>query len=90
MFCLSWYNIIVLSVPSFIYLGSNNLSFLILRHSDPATYEILTQLKIVSSCILWRLVFNKSLETNQYYGVVILLIGKNYNTKENYLNVVHV
>eukprot|EP00899_Mesostigma_viride_P017924 jgi/Mesvir1/26132/Mv06846-RA.1 len=59
-------------VPSLIYLFQNNISFLILRYLDPATYQILNNVKIVSTGIFFMLLLKRRLSFFQWLALLLL------------------
>ena len=50
-----WSTIGLYPIPSLIYLVHNNIQFYTLKYLDPNTYQILGNLKIVTTGILFRL-----------------------------------
>ena len=50
----SWDNICRYPVPSIIYLVHNNLQFATLTYVDTSTYQIMNNLKIVTTGIVFR------------------------------------
>jgi UDP-sugar transporter A1/2/3 len=62
-------------VPSIIYMFHNNVQFFFLKYVDPATYQILGNLKIVSTGLLLRVVLSRYLSNLQWLALTLLMIG---------------
>jgi len=63
------------SIPALIYFVQNNLVFLALSYVDPTTYQVLVNLKILTTGILFRLVLGKELSNLQWAALVLLTVG---------------
>lgn len=57
------------SVPAIIYFVNNNLQFAILSHVNATTYQLLSQLKIVFTGLLFRIFLSKRLSMAQYLAI---------------------
>lgn len=68
----SW---IVFAVPSALYSLNNNLDMLNNQHMDPATEQVLVQCKILTTGIVWWLVFREPLGARKWLSLVLLFIG---------------
>jgi len=66
---------ILYSLPALIYFIQNNLVFVALKFIDPATYQVLVNLKILTTGILFRFVLGKLLSSLQWAGLVLLMVG---------------
>ena len=62
-------------VPSVIYVLHNNIHFLFLKYVDPATYQILGNLKIVTTGLLFRVFLKRRLSKLKWIALVMLLVG---------------
>ena len=62
-------------VPSIIYWLHNNVQFLTLKYLDPATYQVLGNLKIVTTGILFWLLLRRSLTVLQWLALALLMTG---------------
>lgn len=71
----TWQSIMLFPVPSLIYWVHNNVQFYTLRYVDPATYQILGNLKIVTTGVLFRLLLQRRLSTLQWIALALLMIG---------------
>ena len=49
--------------------------FLTLKYVDPATYQILGNLKIVTTGVLFRLVLQRRLSMLQWIALALLMVG---------------
>jgi solute carrier family 35 (UDP-sugar transporter), member A1/2/3 len=61
--------------PSLIYLLHNNVQFFTLRYLDPATYQVLGNLKIVTTGLLFWLFLGRLLSKLQWISLVLLTFG---------------
>ena len=62
-------------VPSIIYWLHNNIQFLTLKYLDPATYQVLGNLKIVTTGILFWILLRRSLTVLQWLALALLMTG---------------
>ncbi len=62
-------------VPSVIYWLHNNVQFLTLKYVDPSTYQILGNLKIVTTGVLFWLWLRRQLSPLQWMALVLLMVG---------------
>ena len=62
-------------VPSAIYLVQNNIQFLFLKYVDPSTYQILGNLKIATTGILFRVFLKRYLSKVKWLSLMLLLVG---------------
>lgn len=62
-------------VPAVIYLVHNNIQFFTLRYLDPATYQVLGNLKIVSTGVLFRFALGRQLTRLQWIALLLLTLG---------------
>lgn len=66
---------VMFGVPALIYACTNNLDALVNNFMDPATFQVLSQMKILTTASLWWLVFRKPILTHQWGGLVLLMLG---------------
>mmetsp|Transcript_20867 Transcript_20867/g.62797 ORF Transcript_20867/g.62797 Transcript_20867/m.62797 type:complete len:334 (+) Transcript_20867:371-1372(+) len=71
----TWQSMALFPVPSVIYWVHNNVQFWTLKYVDPATYQILGNLKIVTTGVLFRLLLRRRLSTLQWIALALLMIG---------------
>ena len=62
-------------VPSIIYWVHNNVQFLTLQYVDAATYQILGNLKIVTTGLLFWVWLRRKLSLLQWMALVLLMVG---------------
>lgn len=67
--------LILYLVPAFLYCLYNNLAFHNLSAFDPTTYFILLQLRVVSTGVLFQIIFKKYLSQKQWMSLILLTIG---------------
>lgn len=60
------------SVPGVLYFINNNLAVHMQLQMDPASYQILSHFKIVSTAILYRFIIKKKLSYRQWFAVTLL------------------
>lgn len=72
---LDWKNARLYPIPSLIYLVHNNVQFMTLKYVDPSTYQILGNLKIVTTGILFRIFLHRKLNKLQWWALVLLMVG---------------
>ncbi|CAK0807438.1 unnamed protein product [Prorocentrum cordatum] len=62
-------------VPSLLYSVNNNLDMLNNQHMDPATEQVLVQGKILTTGIVWWLVFREHMPARKWAALVLLFLG---------------
>ncbi|KAG6395028.1 hypothetical protein SASPL_145619 [Salvia splendens] len=70
-----WRSVRLYPIPSVIYLIHNNVQFATLTYVDTSTYQIMGNLKIVTTGILFRLFLRRKLSNLQWMAIVLLAIG---------------
>lgn len=70
-----WKSVRLYVIPSIIYLIHNNVQFATLTYVDTSTYQIMGNLKIVSTAILFRLFLRRRLSNLQWMAIVLLAVG---------------
>jgi UDP-sugar transporter A1/2/3 len=70
-----WNSVRLYPIPSIIYLVHNNVQFATLTYVDTSTYQIMGNLKIVTTGILFRLFLKRKLSNLQWMAIVLLAIG---------------
>lgn len=70
-----WKTVRMYPIPSIIYLIHNNVQFATLTYVDTSTYQIMGNLKIVTTGILFRLFLKRKLSTLQWMAIVLLAVG---------------
>ncbi|KAJ6818390.1 CMP-sialic acid transporter 1 [Iris pallida] len=70
-----WRSVRLFPIPSIIYLVHNNVQFSTLTYVDPSTYQIMGNLKIVTTGILFRLFLQRKLSNLQWMAIVLLAVG---------------
>ena len=63
------------SVPAALYCVYNNLVYTNLTAFDPGTYNVLMQLRIVMTGIIYQQAFSKRLNRNQWIAIVLIAVG---------------
>ncbi|XP_038681719.1 CMP-sialic acid transporter 1-like isoform X2 [Tripterygium wilfordii] len=70
-----WKSVRLYPIPSIIYLIHNNVQFATLTYVDPSTYQIMGNLKIVTTGILFRVFLKRKLSNLQWMAIVLLAVG---------------
>ncbi|CAI9768854.1 unnamed protein product [Fraxinus pennsylvanica] len=70
-----WKSVRLYPIPSTIYLIHNNVQFATLTYVDTSTYQIMGNLKIVTTAILFRLFLKRKLSNLQWMAIVLLAVG---------------
>ena len=63
------------SIPGLLYFINNNLAVHMQLYMDPASYQILSNFKIVTTAILYRIIIKKKLSRQQWLAVSLLFFG---------------
>merc|ERR1712032_943717 len=71
----SLYTWLLYVVPSVLYAINNNLDMLNNQYMDPATEQVLVQLKILTTGLIWWVVFRTPLGAVKWFALLLLLIG---------------
>ncbi|CAN6460826.1 unnamed protein product [Victoria cruziana] len=70
-----WRSVRLFPIPSVIYLIHNNVQFATLIYVDASTYQIMGNLKIVTTGILFRVFLRRKLSNLQWMAILLLAIG---------------
>ncbi|CAA2951689.1 CMP-sialic acid transporter 1 [Olea europaea subsp. europaea] len=70
-----WKSVRLYPIPSIIYLIHNNVQFATLTYVDTSTYQIMGNLKIVTTALLFRLFLKRKLSNLQWMAIVLLAVG---------------
>ncbi|XP_059649286.1 CMP-sialic acid transporter 1-like isoform X2 [Cornus florida] len=70
-----WKTVRLYPIPSIIYLVHNNVQFATLTYVDTSTYQIMGNLKIVTTGILFRLFLRRKLSNLQWMAIILLAVG---------------
>ncbi|CAL1386463.1 unnamed protein product [Linum trigynum] len=70
-----WKTVRLYPIPSIIYLIHNNVQFATLTYVDTSTYQIMGNLKIVTTGILFRLFLKRKLSNLQWMAIILLAVG---------------
>lgn len=72
---IDWKTLRLYPIPSLIYLLHNNVQFVTLTYVDTSTYQIMGNLKIVTTGILFRMFLKRRLSNLQWMAIVLLTVG---------------
>ncbi|XP_003730167.1 probable UDP-sugar transporter protein SLC35A4 [Strongylocentrotus purpuratus] len=70
----------VFALPALFYAVNNNLVVCIQHYMDPASFEVLSKIKIAITAILYRVVLKNQLSTKQWLAIAVLFIGSMCNS----------
>ena len=62
-------------IPALLFNFQNNLTFLALSYLDSATFQVLSQLKILTTALLSVLILKTKLDKIKWAALVILAVG---------------
>lgn len=63
------------TIPAIIYFINNNLTFVILTHVHPTTFQLISQLKILFTGLLFRVILKRRLHLHQYFAIALVACG---------------
>lgn len=69
------FEILKVSVPSFLYVVQNNLLYLALSNLDAVTYQVCYQLKILTTALFSATMLNRKFSKTKWFSLIILTIG---------------
>nr|CDS32909.1 UDP sugar transporter protein SLC35A4 [Hymenolepis microstoma] len=72
------------AVPAILYTITNNLGLMIQMEMDPATYQVLANLKVFSTAILFRIIIKRPLSYRQWFALFLLIVAGVINGSANY------
>ncbi|KAL3313299.1 hypothetical protein Ciccas_008101 [Cichlidogyrus casuarinus] len=61
------------SVSAMLYTLSNNLGYHILKYMDPVSYQVLSNFKIFTTAVLFRIILRKPLTRTQWIALILLM-----------------
>ncbi|XP_015205314.2 probable UDP-sugar transporter protein SLC35A4 [Lepisosteus oculatus] len=72
---LSWGHMVPYAFPAVLYAINNNLVVYMQLYMDPSTFQVLSNLKIISTALLYSLFLNKHLLPVQWWAVCLLMMA---------------
>lgn len=69
------YGLLRLMVPAALYTVQNNLAYFAMSHLEAATYQLLYQLKILTTALCSVLLLGRSLSWTQWFSLCVLSVG---------------
>lgn len=72
---MSFDEVIVYPIPALLYLIKNLLQYYIFAYVDAPAYQILKNLNIISTGVLYRLILKKNLSAIQWAAFILLCVG---------------
>eukprot|EP00931_Biecheleriopsis_adriatica_P104637 TRINITY_DN79286_c0_g1_i1.p1 TRINITY_DN79286_c0_g1~~TRINITY_DN79286_c0_g1_i1.p1 ORF type:complete len:349 (+),score=72.02 TRINITY_DN79286_c0_g1_i1:34-1047(+) len=63
------------AVPALLYTLQNRLVFEALRHISPPEYQLLNNLKLFTTALMYRLVMRRQLSVQQWFALLLLCLG---------------
>ncbi|KFQ46528.1 putative UDP-sugar transporter protein SLC35A4, partial [Nestor notabilis] len=69
---VSWRHVVPFALSALLYAANNNLVVHMQLFMDPSTYQVLSNLKIVSTALLYSLFLHQRLSTRQWLGPLLL------------------
>ena len=74
------------SIPAFLYFINNNLAIYIQLYMDPTSYQILVNLKIVSTALLYYLIMGKGISKLKWFSLMLLFLAGTFYVYGNLMN----
>ncbi|KAM4675690.1 putative UDP-sugar transporter protein SLC35A4 [Discoglossus pictus] len=72
---VSWRLAAPYSLPALLYCINNNLVVHMQHYMDPSSFQVLSNLKIVSTALLYSLILHQRLSIYKWFSLFLLLIG---------------
>eukprot|EP00746_Dinoflagellata_sp_MGD_P080384 gnl/MRDRNA2_/MRDRNA2_320951_c0_seq1.p1 gnl/MRDRNA2_/MRDRNA2_320951_c0~~gnl/MRDRNA2_/MRDRNA2_320951_c0_seq1.p1 ORF type:complete len:380 (+),score=44.39 gnl/MRDRNA2_/MRDRNA2_320951_c0_seq1:163-1302(+) len=72
---ISFKTFMMYSIPGVMYAVNNQLLYYAVFHLQPGMFQLASNMKFVSTAILFRLVLQKTLTSLQWLGIVTLVLG---------------
>ncbi|XP_066572891.1 probable UDP-sugar transporter protein SLC35A4 [Amia ocellicauda] len=72
---LSWRHVLPYAIPALLYAVNNNLVVYMQVHMDPSTFQVLSNLKIVSTALLYSAFLRKRLQPVQWLAICLLMMA---------------
>ena len=66
---------LVYSIPALLYLVKNLLQYVIFLYVDPPSYQVLKNLNIISTGVLYRIFLKRTLSVIQWSALILLALG---------------
>ncbi|KAK0070361.1 UDP-sugar transporter protein SLC35A4 [Biomphalaria pfeifferi] len=73
-------SVISFSLPALCYGINNNLAVYMQDYMDPSTFQVLCNLKIVSTAVLYRLIMNRKLKFVQWLSLTLMTLAGMLNS----------
>lgn len=71
---------ILLAIPGLIYTVNNTLAFVLLNYVDPATFQLLSNMKVITTTLLAYFFMKKNFSGIQWLSLLILFVGSTLST----------
>ncbi|ESO10641.1 hypothetical protein HELRODRAFT_142702, partial [Helobdella robusta] len=71
------------AVPALLYCSNNNLAVHLQNYMDPATYQVLSNLKIVTTAVLYRIIIKRTMSNVQWLAIILLFIAGSDHTPDS-------
>jgi len=68
------------AIPALIYAVNNNLAYHIQLHMDPASFQILSNMKIASTALQYRVIMKRKIGTIQSFALCLLMLAGVFNS----------
>lgn len=76
----SWLETVLLGVPGLIYAINNTMAFMLLNYVDPATFQLLSNMKVITTTVLTWIIMKKVFSGIQWISLVVLFVGSSLST----------
>ncbi len=68
-------NSYALAVPAGVYFIQNNLAYVALQHLDPATFSVMSQLKLLTAAVFTVIMLRRSISSRKWRALFLLILG---------------
>ena len=66
---------VITAVPALVYMLGNNLHYVILLHANPASINVIANVRLILLALSYRIVLGRSISIARYWAMVGLLVG---------------
>ena len=70
-----WKMTILVGIPAFLYTIQNNLLYFALTELDPSVYQVLYQIKLLTTAIFSTIILKRTISTTRWLSLGLLFIG---------------
>lgn len=72
---IPWKTLLSFSIPALLYTFNNNVAIYMQLHMDPTTFQVLNNLKIASTALLYRVIIKREISKPQWIALSLLMLA---------------